>query len=110
MAAYVDKPNWEWRGKMWCHLLADSLTELHDFADKLGLKREWFQDKARYPHYDITENMRLKALRIGALEADREKIVQTALLIQAEYKQLNNKKVCGDLYGNDSQGLSVSNM
>jgi hypothetical protein len=52
MACYVDKPEWEWRGKMWAHLLADSLDELHAFAGKLGLQRAWFQapPQTRYPH------------------------------------------------------------
>ena len=36
------------------HLVSDnSLDELHEFAQKIGLKRKWFQDK-RLPHYDIT--------------------------------------------------------
>jgi len=29
----------------WCHMCADSTSELHEFAKKLNLKREWFQDK-----------------------------------------------------------------
>lgn len=35
------------------HLISDcDLGELHQFAKRVGLKREWFQDK-RVPHYDV---------------------------------------------------------
>ncbi len=85
MAVYVDSPIWKWRGKYWCHLLADSLNELHAFADLLGLQSEWFQKKARFPHYDITKNIRLKALRMGAIEANNRTIAEKAIQLRAEY-------------------------
>ena len=86
MACYVDKPEWEWRGKMWCHLLADNLSELHAFARQLGLKREWFQSppKSRYPHYDLTAAMREVALSLGALPADRRTIIEKAKTLRVE--------------------------
>jgi hypothetical protein len=52
----------------WCHLTADTLEELHAFAAKLGMKREWFQDKVDRPHYDLTPGKRLQAIRLGAVE------------------------------------------
>lgn len=73
MPVYVDPPIWEWRGKNWCHLTADSTRELHAFAARLGLRRSWFQHKARAPwqdHYDVTEGMRHKAVALGAVELD----------------------------------------
>ena len=43
-----------------------SEEELHEFAQRIGLKRAWFQD-GRHPHYDCTTpNMRGKAIRFGA--------------------------------------------
>lgn len=54
-----------------CHLLADTLEELHEFADRLGLRREWFQNHPRWPHYDLTRNKRALAVRLGATEVDR---------------------------------------
>lgn len=48
------------------HLVADSLDELHAFAQKIGLKREWFQDHPKHPHYDIFGIMYNKARKAGA--------------------------------------------
>lgn len=72
---YVDRPQWKWRGKMWCHLTADSLDELHVFAKRLGLKREWFQGypKSLYPHYDTVFHE--KAIQMGARLVDSRFLV-----------------------------------
>jgi hypothetical protein len=70
----------------WSHLFADTRVELHEFADRLGLKRSWFQDPAAGTtkgtrgrpakpgsyhaeswHYDVTEGMRAKAIALGAV-------------------------------------------
>src|ERR1700742_5164595 len=62
----------------WSHLIADSRAELHAFALRLGLRAEWFQDPveqgkampgtrgAERWHYDVTDSMRTKAIRLGA--------------------------------------------
>jgi hypothetical protein len=61
LRCWLDSP------KKWCHLTTDGeLEDLHAFACKLGLKREWFQPKSS-PHYDLTPAMRTKALRAGAV-------------------------------------------
>ena len=73
MAVYVDQPVWEWRGRRWCHLLADTDEELHAFAEALGLKRAWFQHRDAMPwkdHYDIPDELRAEAIRAGAVEVD----------------------------------------
>jgi len=71
MAVYVDGAIWEWRGRMWCHLTADSEEELHRFAADLGLGRAKFQSRSGRPwvdHYDVPESLRSEAVRLGALE------------------------------------------
>jgi len=51
-----------------CHLTTDGdLEQLHDFAERLGLKRAWFQPHPLHPHYDLTATKRLKALALGAV-------------------------------------------
>jgi hypothetical protein len=52
-----------------CHLTADNLDELIEFAEKIGLKREWLQESRNgTPHFDLTLNKRKLALRHGAIE------------------------------------------
>lgn len=75
MAVYVDSEAIRWRGREWCHIVADSLDELHEFAARLGLQRRWFQNRGRYPHYDVTMAVRMRALRLGAIDADRATVI-----------------------------------
>ncbi|MBF3409308.1 DUF4031 domain-containing protein [Burkholderia pseudomallei] len=84
MAVYVDDERILWRGKQWCHLVADSLTELHDFARRLGLRQSWFQGRSVYPHYDVTVSVRDKALALGASMGDRSTIITCAKQLKAE--------------------------
>jgi hypothetical protein len=49
------------------HLVADNIDELHSFAQSLGLKKEWFQNNLRHPHYDLTtQRARKRAIKAGA--------------------------------------------
>jgi hypothetical protein len=51
----------------WCHMVSDSsLEELHNFAERLGLHREQFQEHGRLPHYDLRPVVREKAMSLGA--------------------------------------------
>ncbi len=77
MSVYVDPALWKWRGKVWCHMLADTEEELHVFAKRLGLKREWHQKPGRYDnHYDLTASKRETAIAMGAIPIDRKRLVQ----------------------------------
>lgn len=50
----------------WSHLFSDtSIEELEEFASKLGLNPSWIQ-RGEFVHYDLTDNMRARALRLGA--------------------------------------------
>jgi len=54
----------------WSHLLADDHEELHRLADRLGLRRAWFQEHRRHRalnHYDVTEDTRHRAIALGAV-------------------------------------------
>jgi len=73
---YVDQPIHQWRNKKWCHLIADDLGELHQFAAKLGLKREWFQEHSLQPHYDITISKREQAIKLGAIPIETRQMAE----------------------------------
>lgn len=66
MAVYVDNYSASYRGMSMSHMVADTLTELHQMAEQLGLKRSWFQDKGRSPHYDVCKTKRDRAIGLGA--------------------------------------------
>ncbi len=79
MSVYVDEMIVCLRNRNWpyshaCHLVADSVEELHYFAGRMRLKPSWFQDKPELPHYDLTRGMRILAVKLGAIEVNRKKI------------------------------------
>jgi hypothetical protein len=59
------------------HLTTDgTLDELHAFAVRLGLRREWFQEHRIAPHYDLTPRRHALALALGAkLVPIREQVI-----------------------------------
>ena len=41
------------------HLISDeSLEELHQFAQSIGIKRCWYHSSSKHKHYDIPKKMR----------------------------------------------------
>lgn len=73
------------------HLLADSLSELHEFAKTIGLKRRWFQPTSS-PHYDVWGIMKKRAVKAGAKLVHPKIIVEKARKLKEEYK-CNNSQV-----------------
>lgn len=51
---YIDKPVLHGRVR-WAHLWdsENNARRLQRFAQKMGLKRTWFQDRPGFPHYDL---------------------------------------------------------
>jgi len=75
MAVYVDHGRIAFRGMLMCHMVADTLEELHEMADKIGLKRTWFQPYSS-PHYDISQSKRSLAVAEGAIEIDMRQLAR----------------------------------
>lgn len=88
MTIYVDNVKVKWAGSEWCHLVADTLDELHSFASKIGLRRQWFQSSASYPHYDVKLAVRAKAIQYGAVPGTRKQIIECAKKLKVEYQAL----------------------
>ncbi len=63
-----------WKHNLACHMVSDTfdLDELHAFAERLKLKRSWFQKGKRLPYYDLTVGKRKQAVSLGAVEVDRQ--------------------------------------
>ena len=57
------------------HLGADTIEELMDMADKIGVSRRWFQ-RDPYPHFDICMSKRVEAIAAGAKEVTMREIVK----------------------------------
>lgn len=105
-----------------CHLTASTMDELHAFALRLGLRRDWFQEHALLPHYDLTPRKRAAAMAAGAvvvpmreqLQALRAGVVQ--LYIQKadgtkqtiDVKDLNYNHVTGVTSGSASEPIDFT--
>ena len=74
MAVYVDGAQNKFGRMVMCHMVADTVAELHEMAAKVGMKREWFQPYSS-PHYDLSKTRRAAAVAAGAIEVDRRGIV-----------------------------------
>ena len=64
-------------GDTWCHMGTDgSVEELHAFAKAIGLRRGWFQDVAKIPHYDLIPSKREEAIKQGAKEVSTIEFIE----------------------------------
>lgn len=74
MSCYVDSvrayPDAGLRFTHFCHLLADTRSELHALARQLTIPERAFQDHPWRWHYDLPEQLRASAVALGALEVD----------------------------------------
>jgi hypothetical protein len=86
MAVYVDRlVDYGWRHGPSCHLIADSVEELMDFAVRMGLRPEWFQPKSS-PHFDLAAEGRAAAISNGAIELDNRAFVAKVRELRAKRK------------------------
>jgi len=75
MSVYVDSAkNPVGRMKM-CHMLADTVEELHAMVDKIGIPRRFFKE-VKYPHYDICQSKRGMAIKNGAIPVSDYQILK----------------------------------
>ena len=57
-------------GKFWSHMWSSTFNdaELHQMAERIGLRLSYFQPHHTLRHYDVTPNKRNLALSLGAVE------------------------------------------
>jgi hypothetical protein len=78
MPVYVGDIEYPFGRMIMFHMVADTLEELHNMADKIGVNRKWFQDhKHSLQHYDICKSKKKLAIGFGAIEmSDREIVIK----------------------------------
>jgi hypothetical protein len=94
VSVYVDTLQ-EWGWKMYgrtvasCHMIADSLAELHSMASKIGLLPHHVQTSALgNVHFDLTATRRAKATKLGAVELDRLGFVNKCRELRGDKRRL----------------------
>lgn len=83
MTVYVDNAKNGFGRMRMCHMMADSIEELHAMADRIGLRRSWFQPKSS-PHYDVSQEKRKLAIQLGAVAVDRRQLVDVIKRLRSE--------------------------
>ena len=93
MSVYVGSSIYPFGRMIMCHMVADSIDELHEMADLIEVDRRHFQSKnKRHPHYDICKSKRVLALKHGAIEAISSTIVETSLKCGKQDPDIGNEK------------------
>lgn len=62
MTVFVDDMKAPYGRMIMCHMIADTESELHEMAAKIGVARKWYQGD----HYDICLSKRAHAIKLGA--------------------------------------------
>jgi len=63
MTILIDQLSWPAHETLWSHVVSDiSLTELHEFAERMGIPRQGFDRD----HYDVPERMYAQLVAGGA--------------------------------------------
>lgn len=77
MTVYVDDGRYAFRNLVMGHMVADTEEELHEMAERLGLRRTWYQapPKASWPHYDVSLSKRREAERLGAVAITQRELI-----------------------------------
>jgi hypothetical protein len=75
------------------HLFSEDLEELHELAHRTGLKREWFQNNKKLPHYDIWGSRIQAAIKAGAVKCKGEKTLELMNIYRKKTGESNERKI-----------------
>lgn len=86
MAVYVDQARHRLGRMIMCHMTADTLGELHEMAQRIGISALHFQGPptCRHAHYDICKAKRTQAVRLGAVEVSSRLIARVGRRLTRE--------------------------
>jgi len=82
---YVDEPIYARAGVkkprvLYAHMVADTIAELHEFAEKIGVKKHFFHKSPAAHHYDINSTQWEKAIREGAKRVSSRELLKIGKL------------------------------
>ena len=73
MAVLIDEPRWQFKGRLWAHLVSDTTyEELHGFAEAAGIPRRGFHGD----HYDIPQEYYDEMVQRGAVPTPSRELVR----------------------------------
>lgn len=75
MSVYVDDAMIPFHRMKMSHMIADTIPELLEMADKIGIARHWIQDKGSCIHFDVCLSKRELAIEKGAVALPFNKYV-----------------------------------
>lgn len=86
---YVDDSRIKYGRMYMCHMWADTLDELLQMADMIGLNRRYLQSppKSTWTHFDICLKNKTKAIKNGAI------LVTTLEALEHRARENNNIKL-----------------
>lgn len=75
------------RGR-WSHMWADTVAELEEMAEKIGLNPKWIQtSNSGITHYDVVESKRREAIAAGAIPLDRRAATAHRIALRARLRE-----------------------
>lgn len=106
MAIYVDDlikwPKYIVQGKkrsktpVWCRMIsANGPEELHAFARKIGLDRNWFDEGPPMDHYALTPVRRGMAIQEGAIALDYDSMMATMRVASKLFNEESGAELTG---------------
>ena len=99
MTVYVDDVRHSFGKMVMCRLWADSLEELLDMVDRIGVQRKWIQGhkelslprfkNASWVHFDISLGKKALAIKAGAVLTDKYGPVEHVAKLRGDLKKLD---------------------
>lgn len=89
---YVDDMKAKYGRMVMFHMVADTESELHAMANRIGVARRWHQKIGTpHSHYDICKAKRALAVQFGAVEIGRRELVEIIQRKRAALEQEQRK-------------------
>jgi alkanesulfonate monooxygenase SsuD/methylene tetrahydromethanopterin reductase-like flavin-dependent oxidoreductase (luciferase family) len=83
---YLDNMARKFGRMILCHMVADTVEELHQMAEKIGVNRRWFQEKS-FPHYDVCLSKAALAVSLGAKDVSQIELGRIILKLKESEKK-----------------------